>query len=122
MAKKFSRLREQMSSEAREKAQDKAQEMLTELPLHEVRQARGMTQKVLADVLQVKQPAVAKLEKRTDMYISTLRSHIQAMGGELDIIARFPDGSSVKIDNFSELENDVQKNDKSRRVKTSVAT
>ncbi|MDZ7762473.1 MAG: XRE family transcriptional regulator [Desulfovermiculus sp.] len=122
MAKKFSRLREQMSSEAREKAQTKAQEMLSELPLHEVRQARGMTQKVLADVLQVKQPAVAKLEKRTDMYISTLRSHIQAMGGELDIIARFPDGSNVKIDNFSELENDVQKDDKSRRAKTPTAT
>ncbi|MFO7876083.1 MAG: ATP-grasp domain-containing protein [Desulfovermiculus sp.] len=79
MAKKFSRLQEQMSSEAREKAQAKAQEMLAELPLHEVRQARWMTQKVLADVLQVKQPAVAKLEKRTDMYISTLRSHIQAI-------------------------------------------
>ncbi|MGM0540686.1 MAG: XRE family transcriptional regulator [Thermodesulfobacteriota bacterium] len=122
MAKKFSRLREQMSSESREKAQAKAQEMLAELPLHEVRQARGMTQKVLADVLQVKQPAVAKLEKRTDMYISTLRSHIQAMGGELDIIARFPDGSNVKIDNFSELENDVQKDDKSRRANTSTAT
>ncbi len=72
MARKFSRFREQMSSEAREKAQAKAQEILAELPLHEVRQARGMTQKVLADVLQVKQPAVAKLEKRTDMDISTL--------------------------------------------------
>jgi hypothetical protein len=42
------------------------------------------------------------MEKRTDMYLSTLRSHIEAMGGELDIIARFPDGA-VKISNFTEL-------------------
>jgi hypothetical protein len=42
------------------------------------------------------------MEKRTDMYISTLRSHIRAMGGELDVIARFPEGD-VRISNFSDL-------------------
>ena len=57
---------------------------------------------MLADVLQVQQPYIAKIEKRTDMYLSTLRSHIEAMGGELEVIARFPDGV-VKINNFSEL-------------------
>jgi predicted transcriptional regulator len=76
--------------------------MLAEMPLHELRQARGLSQKMLADVLHVQQPSIAKIEKRTDMYLSTLRSHIQAMGGELDIIARFPDGA-VKINNFAEL-------------------
>ncbi len=45
---------------------------------------------------------VAKIEKRTDMYISTLRSHIEAMGGQLEVVARFPDGA-VKISNFSDL-------------------
>ena len=49
-----------------------------------------------------KMPAIAKLEKRTDMYISTLRSHINAMGGDLEIIASFPDGD-VKISNFSQI-------------------
>lgn len=57
-------------------------------------------------LLYVQQPSIAKLERRTDMYLSTLRSHIEAMGGELDIIARFPDGP-VKISNFSELEHVV---------------
>ena len=47
-------------------------------------------------------PLLTKIEKRTDMYLSTLRSHIEAMGGELDVIARFPDGS-VKINNFTDL-------------------
>jgi len=61
-----------------------------------------LVQKMLADVLHVQQPSITKIEKRTDMYLSTLRSHIEAMGGELDVIARFPDGS-VKINNFAEL-------------------
>ena len=76
--------------------------MLAEMPLNELRQARGLSQKVLAEVLHVQQPAIAKIERRTDMYISTLRSHIEAMGGEQEVVARFPDGS-VKITNFSEL-------------------
>jgi hypothetical protein len=57
---------------------------------------------MLAEALNIQQPAIAKLEKRTDMYISTLRSHIEAMGGELDVIARFPDGD-VRISTFSQI-------------------
>lgn len=102
MAKNFKVLREGMSPEARKQAEKLAQVMLEEMPLHELRQARGLSQKMLADLLHVQQPSIAKLEKRTDMYISTLRSHIEAMGGELDVIARFPDGA-VKINNFAEL-------------------
>jgi predicted transcriptional regulator len=72
------------------------------MPLNELRQARGLSQKMLAEVLHVQQPSIAKLEKRTDMYISTVRSHIEAMGGELEVVARFPEGN-VKISNFSDL-------------------
>jgi predicted XRE-type DNA-binding protein len=104
MAKKFSNLRAKMKPDARERANLMAQSMLAEMPLNELRQARGLSQKMLAEVLHVQQPAIAKIEKRTDMYLSTLRSHIEAMGGELDIVARFPDGS-VKISNFSDLGN-----------------
>jgi hypothetical protein len=57
---------------------------------------------MLAEVLHVQQPSIAKLEHRTDMYLSTLRSHIEAMGGVLDIVARFPDGD-VRIANFSDI-------------------
>ena len=102
MAKKFADLRAQMSPESRARAEAKAQAMLAEMPLNELRQARGLSQKMLAEVLHVQQPSIAKIEKRTDMYLSTLRSHIEAMGGELDVIARFPDGS-VKINNFADL-------------------
>ena len=103
MANKFSVLRQKMSPEAQARAGVKAQAMLAEMPLNELRQARGLSQKMLADLLHVQQPSIAKMERRTDMYLSTLRSHIEAMGGELDVIARFPDGA-VKISNFSDLE------------------
>lgn len=102
MAKKFAELRAQMSPQARAQAEEKASAMLAEMPLNELRQARGLSQKMLAEVLHVQQPSIAKIEKRTDMYISTLRSHIEAMGGQLEVIAKFPDGT-VKISNFSEL-------------------
>jgi predicted XRE-type DNA-binding protein len=102
MTKKFSELRAKMSPDAMGRAQAKAKAMLDEMPLNELRQARGLSQKMLADVLRVQQPSIAKLEKRTDMYISTLRSHIEAMGGELEVVARFPEGT-VKISNFADL-------------------
>lgn len=103
MTRKFAELRSRMSPESRVRAEAKAQTMLAEMPLNELRQARGLSQKALAEVLNVQQPSIAKLEKRTDMYLSTLRSHIEAMGGQLEVIARFPDGA-VKISNFSDLE------------------
>ena len=106
MAKKFAELRARMSPESQARAQAKAQAMLVEMPLNELRQARGLSQKMLAEVLNVQQPAIAKMEKRTDMYLSTLRSHIEAMGGQLDVVARFPDGA-VKISNFSDLGSNV---------------
>lgn len=102
MARKFSELRAQMSPASQARAEAKAQAMLAEMPLNELRQARGLSQKMLAELLHVQQPSIAKIERRTDMYISTLRSHIEAMGGQLDIVARFPDGA-VKITNFAEL-------------------
>ena len=102
MSKKFSDLRKKMSPESQERAKNKANSMLLEMPLNELRQARGLSQKMLAKILRVQQPAIAKLEKRTDMYLSTLRNHIEAMGGELEVVARFPDGS-VKIETFSNL-------------------
>ncbi|MDR0784396.1 MAG: helix-turn-helix domain-containing protein [Treponema sp.] len=102
MTKKFAELREKMSPEARAESNRLFEEALKEYPLSELRNARGLSQKMLAEALGVQQPAIAKMEKRTDMYISTLRSHIEAMGGRLEITAHFPDGS-VKISNFSRI-------------------
>ncbi|MCC5869057.1 MAG: XRE family transcriptional regulator [Gammaproteobacteria bacterium] len=103
MARKFSELKARMSPQSRSRAASQAQAMLDEIPLYELRKARGLSQKTLAELLHVQQPAVARLERRTDMYISTLRNHIEAMGGELEILARFSEGA-VRIANFSEIE------------------
>src|SRR6185295_11644276 len=102
MARKFSDLRRKMSSAARARARSRARAMLAEMPLQELRVARGLSQEALAATLKVRQASISKLERRADMYISTLRAHIQAMGGELDIIARFPDGEA-RIANFEDV-------------------
>jgi predicted XRE-type DNA-binding protein len=83
-------------------AERKAQKILATMPLQELRHARQLSQEQLADVLHINQASVSKLERRTDMYISTLRNFIRAMGGELEINAVFPDGV-VSIDQFHML-------------------
>lgn len=107
MAKKFRDLRAKMSPEAQARARAKAQALLADMPLAELRQARQLSQEQLAAELDVRQPAVAKMEKKADMYISTLRRFIEAMGGQLVISAHFPDGD-VKINQFEELDEDRQ--------------
>ena len=103
MAKKFTELRDGMPVESQQRSAALAQQMIEDMPLQELRQARGLSQKVMAELLHVQQPAIAKLEKRTDMYLSTLRSHIEAMGGQLDVIARFAEGS-VRIRQFGDID------------------
>lgn len=107
MAKKFSELRAKMSPESRVRSEARAKTMLKEMPLQELRRARGLSQEALAVVLHVNQGSISKLERRTDMYISTLRTHIQAMGGDLEIVARFPDGD-VRISNFEDVGGKVE--------------
>ena len=102
MARKFAQLRAAMSPEQQERAAAKTENMLQEMALAELRRARQLSQAELANILGIRQPSVADMEKRTDMYISTLRHLIEGMGGELDIIARFP-GKEVRIKNFAEL-------------------
>lgn len=99
----FNELRSRMAPERRARNAAATGKMLHEMALHELRHARQKSQEELARVLQVGQPAVAKLERRTDMYVSNLRRYIEALGGTLEITARFPD-TSIAISNFSELE------------------
>ena len=103
MAKKFGNLRDGMSPDHRERAHARARAMLQEMPLQELRQARQMSQESLAKILGAKQASVSRLEHQTDMYVSTLRSYVEAMGGSLDIVARFPDGD-VRVRQFGDLE------------------
>jgi len=79
--------------------------MLNKMALSELRQARLLSQEEIAASLRINQAAVSKMEKRTDMYLSTLRRFIEAMGGKLEIVARFPEGE-VRVNQFEKLGNE----------------
>lgn len=92
MAKKWQDLYAKMPPERREKVAKRVDQAVKEMPLHRLREARRLTQKQLADAMRIDQSRVSKIEKRSDVYLSTLRNFVGAMGGELELIARFPDG------------------------------
>ena len=92
MARNFRELQEKMSPESRTRSEARAQAMLKELPLSELREAQHLTQAELAKRLNIGQDAVSKLEHRADMYLSTLSDFIRAAGGTLELTARFPSG------------------------------
>lgn len=97
----FRDLTDDFTPERRARVEARKAELRAALPLHELRKARAMTQKAIGEALKVNQPAIAKLERRTDMYVSNLRAYIEAMGGKLNIVAEFPQGN-VTITNFAE--------------------
>jgi predicted XRE-type DNA-binding protein len=88
--------------EAQARVKVRVQEALAEMPLQELRRARELAQQTLGEVLGMSQPEVSKLEQRSDALISTVRRYVEAMGGELEIVARFPDGA-VRITQFQDI-------------------
>jgi len=101
MAHKFKELQKKMSAERRARVEERVREATKEMALDELRTAREFTQAELSQVLRVDQGSISKLERRTDMYIGTLRRYIEAMGGSLQIRAVFPDGE-VQIKQFED--------------------
>ncbi len=81
MAKKWSEIRRQHSPEVEARIRQEVENAAAVMTLYQLREARSLTQVSLAKVLEVNQGAVSRMEKRTDMYVSTLRNFIQAMGG-----------------------------------------
>lgn len=80
--------------------EESAQGCVAAMPLDALRDARQLTQSQMAQLLKISQGAVSKVERRTDMFVSTLRNYVRAIGGDLQIRAVFPDGD-VLIDQFS---------------------
>ena len=89
----------------RKKIQKRAQLLIAEeMTMQQLRKARKMTQVKLANVLGVKQEQVSRIEKRTDLHLSTLKRQVEAMGGELIVSAKFPDGAPVRLTGFAALD------------------
>ncbi len=100
MAKSFDTLVKRTTSKrTRERASRRARELLQELLLSEIREMTGKSQQQVAKAIGIKQPSLSKLERQSDMQVSTLRKIVKALGGELEVIARFPN-RTVKIEQF----------------------
>lgn len=99
----FAELRSKMSPEAQAAEKTEARRLAVEMSLADVRRAMKLSQEEIAQVLHVQQAAVTKMERRADMYVSTVRRFIEAMGGRLEIVAQFQGQQPVKITNFSDV-------------------
>src|SRR5437867_7502892 len=103
MAKKFRDLIARKPAAWHASVEARKRQLLAEMPLHELRRARQLSQEQLAEELGATQPEISKIEHRSDMYVSTPRRVVEASGGTLEIIAHFPDGT-VRITQFQELD------------------
>lgn len=100
MARNINELRNKMSPQRRAKSKLMAQEMMTEMLLAEIRKQTGLTQVDLAERLGITQPTLSKLESQDDMQLSTLRRIVEALGGDLEIIAHLPGNKTVTLGQF----------------------
>jgi transcriptional regulator with XRE-family HTH domain len=107
MAAKWREIRRTHPPEVEDLIRQRVKDAAGVMTLYQLREARKLTQVSLAKVLEVNQGAVSRMEKRTDMYLSTLRSYIQAMGGQLQVKAIFPEGE-VEIEQFENMSDSRQ--------------
>ena len=107
MVTKLSDIMAQLPPERQAKIEARAQELILEnMTLQDMRKARKLTQESMAELLGIRQDSVSRLEKRADLLLSTLRSYVKAMGGDLKLVAEFPDRPSVIISALGELEDE----------------
>jgi transcriptional regulator with XRE-family HTH domain len=117
MPKDLDEIMRELPPERRERIEKRAKELIDEhMTLQDIRKAQKLTQERMAQILGVGQDSVSRLEKRTDLHLSTLNNYINAMGGSLKLVAEFPDRSPVILDGLVELsedENQAQSSDTS---------
>jgi DNA-binding XRE family transcriptional regulator len=100
-ARSFNELRNKLPAVSRARIDARVKATLHEMALDELRASRELTQERLAETLGIKQASVSKIERRADLYVSTLARFIEAMGGQLEIRAVFPEGS-IRLRRFGE--------------------
>lgn len=104
MAKTTQDFFELLPARARAQAEARAEALIAEeLTLRDLRQARALTQKRMSELLGVEQENVSRLERRSDLLLSTLKSYVAAMGGSLRLVAEFPDRPPVTLTNYADL-------------------
>lgn len=101
MAKNFRELERKMPPKSLARAKARARSVMAEMALGELRRAAGLTQEQVAEILGVRQPTLSRLESQGDMQISTLQRLIEAIGGNLEVIAHLP-GGDIRITQFDD--------------------
>ncbi|CAB5601235.1 Helix-turn-helix domain [Pseudomonas putida] len=109
MAKSLDQVMKGLPAARREKIEQRGAELIAEqMTLQELRKTLNLTQETMADLLHMKQGNVSKVEKRTDMLLSTLREYVEAMGGTLELVARLPGRGPVKLEGLRDLNADFK--------------
>ncbi len=104
MAVTLKKVLDSLPPERRAEIDRRYEELVNEVEsLKELRRLSELSQAKIAETLKISQPAVSKIEKQTDMYLSTLRGYVEAMGGELDVVVRLPDRGPVKIKSLEDV-------------------
>ncbi len=94
----------ELSPARRKKVKARARDLIAEeMTLRDLRKARDLTQTRMAETLGIGQDSVSRLEKRSDLLLSTLRSYVAAMGGSLDLVANFPDRPPVIVSGLADI-------------------
>lgn len=113
MAKTLQEKMKTLSPERRKKVETRADYLVAqEQTLRDLRQALHLTQERMAECLRIRQDNVSRIEQRTDLLISTLRGYVEAMGGELHLVAKFPNRPPVELSGFAAMEIERRKKDK----------
>jgi predicted XRE-type DNA-binding protein len=104
MTRKLNDIVAALPAERRKRIEARFDELKGEVEsLGELRRAAGKAQAEIATALNIKQPSVSKIEKQADMYLSTLKSYVEAIGGELDLVVRLPSRAPLKIERLGDV-------------------
>jgi hypothetical protein len=115
-------IRKRMSPERRRKIKTRAAEILAEeMTLRELRKALSRTQTTVGDILGIGQEGVSRLEQRSDLLLSTLRSYVEAMGGSLTLIAEFPGRQPVALSGIAKMDTDPSPSSGRKRAQAARA-
>src|ERR1700683_4619951 len=104
MARNYKELQAKMDPARRANNVRRVRKELQRMEIDDLRNAKRLTQSDMAEMLDVPQSSISRIEQRADMYLSTLRNYVHAVGGVLQIQAVFPEGGAVVINRFGEYE------------------
>lgn len=108
MATTLKTMMERLPDGRRQRVMARAEDLIAEeLTLRDLRKAHDLTQERMAELLDIGQDSVSRLEQRSDLLLSTLRSYVDAMGGTLELVARFPDRPAVVVSGLTGLASDA---------------